>query len=271
MKKISLLFIFLLSFGFTQNTERYPKSNYNYNSFNRDQEFVYHTIGNMWFSWDNYGNAGDQACSALYPAFDYPGGGDLTYQCRGGYWVISHFADTDTYIEGPTGAYELTIGTEPVSHSAGWANPDNVYSREPWISEIIYETEGGVRVIMKHYSWSCPGTTNYFFRVGDPLVEFDFDDFVLEEIYLVYNGSSMTSPPDTLDELVIGMKSDFDIAWNVPYPDWDYPFWTDDQVDWDNETHTTFGYDGDNPGSPSNDFGIDDPGREYRGIKTGQT
>jgi len=267
-----LLYNFLfISICFTQNTERHPKSNHNYNSFNRDQEFVYHTIGNMWFSWDNYGNAGDQSCSALYPSFNYPGGGNLTYQCRGGYWVLSYFAENDDYLEGTTGVYELSIGTEPISHSAGWANPNDAYSKEPWISEIIYETEGGIHVIMKHYSWSCPGTTNYFYRVGDPLEEFDFDDFVLEEIYLVYNGSSMTSPPDTLDELVFGMKSDFDNAWNVPNPDWDYAFWTDDHVDWDNETQTTFGYDGDDPGFPSNDFGIDDPGREYRGVKIGQT
>ena len=95
-----LLYNFLfISICFTQNTERHPKSNHNYNSFNRDQEFVYHTIGNMWFSWDNYGNAGDQSCSALYPSFNYPGGGNLTYQCRGGYWVLSYFAENDDYLE----------------------------------------------------------------------------------------------------------------------------------------------------------------------------
>jgi hypothetical protein len=61
------------------------------------------------------------------------------------------------------------------------------------------------------------------------------------------------------------------VTWNVPYPDWDYAFWTDDIVDYDADYMLTMELDGDDPGSAANDFGIDDPAKEYRGVRVAQT
>jgi hypothetical protein len=68
----------------------------------------------------------------------------------------------------------------------------------------------------------------------------------------------------------LGGKADHDAAWNVPFPDWDFPFWTDDQVDYDEVSMATHFLDGDNQGSAANDFGIDDDGRDYRNVRVGQ-
>jgi hypothetical protein len=57
----------------------------------------------------------------------------------------------------------------------------------------------------------------------------------------------------------------------VPFPDWSYAFWTDDIVDYDADYLLTMELDGDDPGSAANDFGIEDPAREYRGVRVGQT
>ena len=230
-----------------------------------DQTYVYHTNGAMWMGWDSYGNTGDQTCSAIIPGWVYPGSfstgghGYLNYNCRAGYWII---AKTDSgYAEGTTGEYVLTRGTEPVSTSQGWAGSDGDYNKEPWVSTSVWTIPGAsLTVTAVRKSWSFPGSTNDYYAVGD----YDYNDFVVEEITIVNGGGD-------IDELVIGSKADHDVTWNVPYPDWNFPFWTDDIVDYDSETMTTMELDGDDQSTAANDFGIDDPNREYRGVRVGQT
>jgi hypothetical protein len=226
---------------------------------NNHQEYVYHTNSSLWMGWDSYGNTADQTCSAIIPSWVYPGGSGINYNCRAGYWIIGKI--NGEFVEGTTGQYIISEGTEPGDVSLGWENPSNDYSEEPWLSIVTwYIPDAGLTVTAERRSWSYPGDQNYFFKIGDH----DFNDFVIEEITITNTGNEL------VEELIIGMKADHDCAWNVPNPDWDYSFWTDDIVDYDEETMATIMLDGDDPSSSENDFGIDDPARQYRGVKVGQ-
>ena len=229
-----------------------------------DQTYVYHTNNNMWMGWDSYGNTGDQTCSAIIPGWVYPGSfslgghGYLNYNCRAGYWIIAKVGSE--FFEGTTGEYVLTRGTEPGETSQGWAGGD--YNKEPWVSNSTwYIPSAGLTVNAVRKSWSFPGTANQYYTVGD----FDYNEFVVEEITITNTGGT------DIDELVLGSKADHDCTWNVPFPDWDFPFWTDDIVDYDYDYMLTMELDGDDQGSAVNDFGIDDPEREYRGVRVSQT
>jgi hypothetical protein len=150
----------------------------------------------------------------------------------------------------------------PGSTSGGWAGVDGDYNKEPWetVSDWSIPT-ANLNVIATRRSWSFNGESNSYFAVS----EHDYNDFVIEEIQVINNGSA------TVDELVLASKADHDCTWNVPFPDWDYAFWTDDVVDYDSNYLLTMELDGDDPTSAANDFGIDDPAREYRGVRVGQT
>ena len=231
-----------------------------------DQTYVYHTNGNLWMGWDSYGNTGDQTCSAIIPGWIYPGSfsmgghGYLNYNCRAGYWIIAKIGGD--FVEGTTGEYVLTRGTEPGPTSQGWADSDTSYNKEPWISNSTwYIPDANLTVNAVRKSWSFPGSNFDYFKVGN----FDYNDFVVEEISVINTGST------DIDELVLGSKADHDCTWNVPYPDWDAgAYWTDDIVDYDQEYLLTMELDGDDQTSASNDFGIDDPNHEYRGVRVGQ-
>ncbi|MEE2877189.1 MAG: hypothetical protein VX822_05375 [Candidatus Neomarinimicrobiota bacterium] len=234
------------------------------------QTYVYHTNGALWMGWDSYGNTGDQTCSAIVPGWVYPGcftveggKGFLNYNCRAGYWIVGKV--DGEYGEGTTGEYVVTRGTEPGATSQGWANW-NEYNKEPWISHTGWTIPTlGMTVKVRRLSWSFPGTKNYYYKIGAPTTSFDFNDFVIEEMVLTNTGAS------DVTDLIVGGKADHDVTWNVPFPDWDYPFWTDDIVDYDAVTMTTMELDGDRQTSAANDFGIDDDGREYRGVRVAQT
>ena len=230
-----------------------------------DQTYVYHTNGDLWMGWDSYGNTGDQTCSAIIPGWVYPGSnqsaghGYLNYNCRAGYWIIADKGGT--LYEGTTGQYDISEGTEPGETSSGWAGSDGDYNKEPWVTNstwTIPTAEITVNAIRR--SWSFNGTSNTYFKVG----EHDYNDFVIDEVHVINNGST------DIDGLVFGAKADHDCTWNVPFPDWDYAFWTDDIVDYDADYLLTMELDGDDPGSAANDFGIDDPAREYRGVRVAQ-
>ena len=234
-----------------------------------DQTYVYHTNGALWMGWDSYGNTGDQTCSAIIPGWVYPGAneaaghGYLNYNCRAGYWIIANVGGT--LYEGTTGQYDVTEGTVPGATSGGWAGSDGDYNKEPWVTNstwTIPSVPGGTGLTVNaiRRSWSTNGTSNTYFKVGDH----DYNDFVIDEVHVIN-----TSGGD-VDGLVFGSKADHDCTWNVPYPNWDYAFWTDDIVDYDATYMLTMELDGDDPGSASNDFGIDDPGREYRGVRVAQ-
>ena len=234
------------------------------------QTYVYHTNGALWMGWDSYGNTGDQTCSAIVPGWVYPGcftveggKGFLNYNCRAGYWIVGKV--DGEYGEGTTGEYVVTRGTEPGATSQGWANW-NEYNKEPWISHTGWTIPTlSMTVKVRRLSWSFPGTKNYYYKIGAPTTSFDFNDFVIEEMVLTNTGAS------DVTDLIVGGKADHDVTWNVPFPDWDYPFWTDDIVDYDAVTMTTMELDGDRQTSAANDFGIDDDGREYRGVRVAQT
>ena len=231
-----------------------------------DQTYVYHTNGNLWMGWDSYGNTGDQTCSAIIPGWIYPGSfsmgghGYLNYNCRAGYWIIAKIGGD--FVEGTTGEYVLSRGTEPGPTSQGWADSDTSYNKEPWISNSTwYIPDANLTVNAVRKSWSFPGSNFDYFNVGN----IDYNDFVVEEISVINTGST------DIDELVLGSKADHDCTWNVPYPDWDAgAYWTDDIVDYDQEYLLTMELDGDDQTSASNDFGIDDPNHEYRGVRVGQ-
>mgnify|MGYP003951119097 FL=1 len=231
-----------------------------------DQTYVYHTNGDLWMGWDSYGNTGDQTCSAIIPGWVYPGSnqasghGYLNYNCRAGYWIIAKIGTE--FFEGTTGQYDVTEGTVPGSTSGGWAGDDGDYNKEPWVTVSDWSIPtASLNVIATRRSWSFNGESNSYFAVS----EHDYNDFVIEEIQVINNGSA------TVDELVLASKADHDCTWNVPFPDWDYAFWTDDVVDYDSNYLLTMELDGDDPTSAANDFGIDDPAREYRGVRVGQT
>jgi len=231
------------------------------------QTYVYHTNGDLWMGWDSYGNTGDQTCSAIIPGWVYPGAneaaghGYLNYNCRAGYWIIADIGGT--LYEGTTGQYDVSEGTEPGETSSGWAGSDGDYNKEPWVTTTTWSIpSAGLDVIATRRSWSFNGAANTYFKIG----EHDYNDFVIDEIQIINNGSV-----GAVDELVLGSKADHDVTWNVPYPDWDYAFWTDDIVDYDADYMLTMELDGDDPGSAANDFGIDDPAREYRGVRVAQT
>ena len=231
-----------------------------------DQTYVYHTNGDLWMGWDSYGNTGDQTCSAIIPGWVYPGGneaaghGYLNYNCRAGYWIIADIGGT--LYEGTTGQYDVTEGTEPGLTSSGWNGSDGDYNKEPWVTNASWTIpSASLTVNAVRRSWSFNGEMNTYFKVG----EHDYNDFVIDEIHVINNGTT------AVDEIVLGSKADHDCTWNVPFPDWDYAFWTDDIVDYDATYMLTMELDGDDPGSASNDFGIDDPAREYRGVRVGQT
>ena len=217
-----------------------------------DQTYVYHTNGAMWMGWDSYGNTGDQTCSAIIPGWVYPGSnqsaghGYLNYNCRAGYWIIAKVGGT--LYEGTTGQYDVSEGTVPGATSGGWAGSDSDYSKEPWVTNSTWTIpsvpNGGLTVNAIRRSWSTNGESNTYFKVG----EHDYNDFVIDEIHIIN-----TSTND-VDELVFGSKADHDCTWNVPFPDWDYAFWTDDIVDYDATYMLTMELDGDDPGSASNDF-----------------
>ena len=216
--------------------------------------------------WDSYGNTGDQTCSAIIPGWVYPGNneaaghGYLNYNCRAGYWIIADIGGT--LYEGTTGQYDVTEGTEPGLTSSGWNGSDGDYNKEPWVTNTSWTIpSASLTVNAVRRSWSFNGEMNTYFKVG----EHDYNDFVIDEIHVINNGTT------AVDELVLGSKADHDCTWNVPFPDWDYAFWTDDIVDYDATYMLTMELDGDDPGSASNDFGIDDPGREYRGVRVAQT
>ena len=235
-----------------------------------DQTYVYHTNNAMWMGWDSYGNVGDQTCGAVIPGWVYPGcftveggKGFLNYNCRAGYWIVGKIGDE--YLEGTTGEYVLTRGTEPGTTSQGWAEWDD-YNKEPWISHSDWSIPTlNMTVKARRLSWSFQGTTNTYYKIGAPTSTYDFNDFVIEEMTLINNGT------DDITDLILGGKADHDVTWNVPFPDWDFPFWTDDVVDYDEVTMTTMELDGDNQASAANDFGIDDDGRDYRGVRVAQT
>ena len=231
-----------------------------------DQTYVYHTNGDLWMGWDSYGNTGDQTCSAIIPGWVYPGGneaaghGYLNYNCRAGYWIIANIGGT--YFEGTTGQYDVSEGTEPGETSSGWAGSDGDYNKEPWVTNASWTIpSASLTVNAVRRSWSFNGEMNTYFKVG----EHDYNDFVIDEVHVINNGTA------TVDEIVFGSKADHDCTWNVPFPDWSYAFWTDDIVDYDATYMLTMEMDGDDPGSASNDFGIDDPAREYRGVRVAQT
>lgn len=229
-----------------------------------NQTWVYHTNGDLWMGWDSYGNTGDQTCGAVIPGWVYPGSnqasghGYLNYNCRAGYWIIADIGGT--LYEGTTGQYDISEGTVPGETSGTWGGSG--YNKEPWITTSDWSIpSANLKVIATRRSWSFNGESNTYFAVG----EHDYNDFVIEEIAVVNNGTA------TVDELVLGGKADHDCTWNVPFPDWDYAFWTDDIVDYDSNYLLTMELDGDDPGSAANDFGIDDPAREYRGVRVAQT
>ena len=231
-----------------------------------DQTYVYHTNGDLWMGWDSYGNTGDQTCSAIIPGWVYPGAneaaghGYLNYNCRAGYWIIADIGGT--LYEGTTGQYDISEGTEPGETSSGWAGSDGDYNKEPWVTTTTWSIpSAGLDVVATRRSWSFNGEANTYFKIG----EHDYNDFVIDEVKVINNGSA------AVDEIVLGSKADHDCTWNVPFPDWDYAFWTDDIVDYDATYMLTMELDGDDPTSASNDFGIDDPAREYRGVRVAQT
>jgi len=231
-----------------------------------DQTYVYHTNGDLWMGWDSYGNTGDQTCSAIIPGWVYPGGneaaghGYLNYNCRAGYWIIADIGGT--LYEGTTGQYDVSEGTEPGLTSSGWNGSDGDYNKEPWVTNASWTIpSASLTVNAVRRSWSFNGEMNTYFKVD----EHDYNDFVIDEIHVINNGTT------AVDEIVLGSKADHDCTWNVPFPDWDYAFWTDDIVDYDATYMLTMELDGDDPGSASNDFGIDDPAREYRGVRVAQT
>jgi hypothetical protein len=230
------------------------------------QTYVYHTNGDLWMGWDSYGNTGDQTCSAIIPGWVYPGAneaaghGYLNYNCRAGYWIIADIGGT--LYEGTTGQYDISEGTEPGETSSGWAGSDGDYNKEPWVTTTTWSIpSASLDVVATRRSWSFNGAANTYFKIG----EHDYNDFVIDEIQVINNGSA------AVDEIVLGSKADHDVTWNVPYPDWDYAFWTDDIVDYDADYMLTMELDGDDPGSAANDFGIDDPAKEYRGVRVAQT
>ena len=240
-----------------------------------DQTYVFHTNNNLWMGWDSYGNTGDQTCSAIIPGWVYPGcftteggKGFLNYNCRAGYWIVGKQLDDEgvaQFVEGTTGEYVVTRGTTPGSTSQGWAGTDTDYNKEPWVSTSEWSIPTmSVKVKATRRSWSFPGTKNTYFKVGSPTSDYDFNDFVLEEVELVNTGTK------DVTDLIMGGKADHDAAWNVPFPDWDFPFWTDDIVDYDDVSMATHFLDGDRQSSAANDFGIDDDGRDYRGVRIGQ-
>ena len=230
------------------------------------QTYVYHTNGALWMGWDSYGNTGDQTCGAIIPGWVYPGAneaaghGYLNYNCRAGYWIIADIGGT--LYEGTTGQYDISEGTEPGETSSGWAGSDGDYNKEPWVTTTTWSIpSASLDVVATRRSWSFNGAANTYFKIGDH----DYNDFVIDEIQVINNGSA------AVDEIVLGSKADHDVTWNVPFPDWDYAFWTDDIVDYDADYMLTMELDGDDPGSAANDFGIDDPAREYRGVRVAQT
>ena len=230
------------------------------------QTYVYHTNGALWMGWDSYGNTGDQTCSAIIPGWVYPGAneaaghGYLNYNCRAGYWIIADIGGT--LYEGTTGQYDISEGTEPGETSSGWAGSDGDYNKEPWVTTTTWSIpSASLDVVATRRSWSFNGAANTYFKIG----EHDYNDFVIDEIQVINNGSA------AVDEIVLGSKADHDVTWNVPFPDWDYAFWTDDIVDYDADFMLTMELDGDDPGSAANDFGIDDPAKEYRGVRVAQT
>lgn len=254
------------------------------------EDLVFHTNGNLWNAWDNLGNTGDISCSAVVPAFAYPGGTFFSYLCRGGYWIVAKgnlkdsFGDPQTYLEGATGEYVPSRGTFAGPASQGWATdmdperfPPNDYSQEPWISKVEWRTAAGLKVVATRYSWSFPGKTNNYFKIGDPLEYFDFNDFILEDIAITYDGdldadgTPDAQAVDTIDQIAIGIKADHDCVWNTGPAGFLENFWDDDGVDFDEETLTSFELDGDRSSTAEDDTGIDDPVREYRGIHVGQT
>ena len=231
-----------------------------------DQTYVYHTNGDLWMGWDSYGNTGDQTCSAIIPGWVYPGAneaaghGYLNYNCRAGYWIIADIGGT--LYEGTTGQYDVTEGTDPGLTSSGWNGSDGDYNKEPWVTNASWTIpSASLTVNAIRRSWSFYGEMNTYFKID----EHDYNDFVIDEIHVINNGTT------AVDEIVLGSKADHDCTWNVPFPDWDYAFWTDDIVDYDATYMLTMELDGDDPGSASNDFGIDDPAREYRGVRVAQT
>ena len=230
------------------------------------QTYVYHTNGALWMGWDSYGNTGDQTCSAIIPGWVYPGAneaaghGYLNYNCRAGYWIIADIGGT--LYEGTTGQYDISEGTEPGETSSGWAGSDGDYNKEPWVTTTTWSIpSASLDVVATRRAWSFNGAANTYFKIG----EHDYNDFVIDEIQVTNNGSA------AVDEIVLGSKADHDVTWNVPFPDWDYAFWTDDIVDYDADFMLTMELDGDDPGSAANDFGIDDPAKEYRGVRVAQT
>ena len=258
------------------------------------QNRVYHTNGTLWNSWDNLGNTGDISCSAVVPGFTYPGGTVLNYLCRGGYWIVAKSntanglvnaaGEASTYLEGTTGEYVLTRGTIAGPVSEGWATdmdpanfPPNDYSQEPWISKVEWQTSAGLHVEATRYSWSFPGTTNNYFHIGSPTEYFDFNDFIIDEITLTYDGDlDGDGTPDanavaTLDQVTLGVKADHDCVWNIGPAGFLENFWDDDGVDYDEETFTSFELDGDRTTTSEDDTGIDDPLREWRGVHIGRT
>ena len=229
-----------------------------------EQTYVYHTNGALWMGWDSYGNTGDQTCSAIIPGWNYPGSnqaaghGYLGYNCRAGYWIIADIGGT--LYEGTTGQYDISEGTEPGTTSGVWGGGD--YNKEPWVTTTTWSIpSASLDVIATRRSWSFDGETNTYFKIG----AHDYNDFIIDEIQVVNNGSA------AIDNIVLGSKADHDCAWNVPFPDWSFAFWTDDIVDYDADYLLTMELDGDDPGSAANDFGIEDPAREYRGVRVGQT
>ena len=258
MKRLIVsLFIIFIHLAYTQDQSVYNKQSQQLSR--PEQEYVYHTNSNLWIGWDNYGNTADQTCSAIIPGWVYPGGSGLNYNCRAGYWIIANI--DGTLYEGITGQYDISEGTEPGETSSGWAGSDEDYNKEPWITNTSWTIpEANLTVNAIRRSWSFQGIGYSYYKIND----YDFNDFIIDEIQITNNGSS------TIDEIVLGSKADHDITWNVPNPDWNYTFWTDDIVDYDEEAFLTMQLDGDNPGSAANDFGIDDPGRQYRGVRVGQ-
>ncbi|MDP6456776.1 MAG: T9SS type A sorting domain-containing protein [Candidatus Marinimicrobia bacterium] len=190
----------------------------------------------------------------------------MNYNCRAGYWIVAKVGAS--YVEGSSGDYVLSLGTQAGTTSQGWENSGSTYSQEPWLSTTKWSfpdddglalDQGCVEITADRRSWSYPGTSNEYYRIG----EYDFNDFVIEEITITNNCGT------DIDYLTLAAKADHDCGWNTE--SFTINFWADDIVDYDAVTMTTMELDGDNQSTGGNDFGVDDPDRAYRGVRVGQT
>lgn len=168
------------------------------------QDYKSHTVGDVWSMQSNFGNYGDPDAGANgRPSYDWPGGTQNYYQWEGRLWLAVAVGADTLVSHADFGNYEWSPSEEEPS---GWGfvgkggtsmwDINAVY--DDWDPALNAGRAIGIKVFSKAMSWSVDKYNNFF----------------AYEYKIVYEkeNSSISSPPDVLEDVYISWQWDSDVS-----------------------------------------------------------